>query len=62
MQCHGNREMLQSPLFWDICWAGRHEEKKLLLRGCGDKDAIAPKAVEIAATVNSHRNNKSCRK
>ena len=44
------------------CTLDKNEAKKLLIRDCGDKDAIAAKAVEIAATVNSHKHNKSCRK
>ena len=44
------------------CTLDKDEAKKLLIRECGDKDAIAAKAVEIAGTVNKHRHNKSCRK
>ena len=44
------------------CTLDKDEAKKLLIRECGDKDAIAAKAVEIAETVNRHRHNKSCRK
>lgn len=40
----------------------KDEAKKLLIRECGDKDAVAARAVDIAETVNKHRNNKSCRK
>ena len=44
------------------CTLDKEEAKKLLIRECGDKDAVAAKAVEIARTVNKHRHNKSCRK
>ena len=44
------------------CTLDKDEAKKLLIRECRDEDAIAAKAVEIAATVNKHRHNKSCRK
>ena len=44
------------------CTLDKEKAKKLLIRECGDKDAIAAKAVEIARTVNKHRHNKSCRK
>ena len=44
------------------CTQNKDEAKKLLLRECGDKDAIAARAVEIASTVNKHTHNKTCRK
>ena len=36
------------------CTLDKEEAKKLLIRECGDKDAVAAKAVEIARTVNKH--------
>ena len=44
------------------CTTDKVEAKKLLLRDSGDKDAIASRVVNIAATVNRHKHSKSCRK
>ena len=44
------------------CTSDKDEAKKLLLRDCGNKDAVAAKAVKIATTVNQHKHSKSCRK
>ena len=44
------------------CSLNNTEVKKLLIRECGDKDAIATNVTETARTVNKHRHNKSCRK
>ena len=44
------------------CSSDKDEAKKLLIRDCGDKDAIAEKAASIAKTVNKHKHNPTCRK
>ena len=44
------------------CTTDKDEVKHLLIRECGDKDAIAEKVVDIASTVNKHKHSKSCRK
>ena len=44
------------------CSSDKEEAKKLLFRDCGNKDAVAAKAVKIATEVNQHRQDKSCRK
>ena len=49
----------KTKLNWTAeCQHAFDEAKKLLLRECGDKDAIAARAVEIASTVNKHTHNK----
>ena len=65
MSCNNDVEEKEVIKYIDTfvtCTLDKNEAKKLLIRDCGDEDAIAAKAVEIAATVNSHRRNKSCRK
>ena len=44
------------------CSSDKDEAKKLLIRECGDKNAVAEKAVDIAKTVNKHKHNRTCRK
>ena len=44
------------------CSSDKDEAKKLLMRECGDKDAVAEKAADIAKTVNKHKHNRTCRK
>ena len=44
------------------CSSDKDEAKKLLIRECGDKYAVAGKAVDIAKTVNKHKHNRTCRK
>ena len=44
------------------CSSDKDEAKKLLIRDCGDKDAVALKSANIAKTVNKHKHNRTCRK
>ena len=44
------------------CSSDKDEAKKLLIRECGDKDAVAEKAADIAKSVNKHKHNRTCRK
>lgn len=44
------------------CSSDKNEAKNLLIRECGNKDAVAEKAVDIAKTVNEHKHNRTCRK
>ena len=37
------------------CSTNPEDAKKLLIRECGDKDAIASRVVEIASEVNVHK-------